>query len=193
MRKLMCTAMALATLSLYPLPFVFAQPRSEVPPRFADGSTTDTPDDSITIAIQLAPGWNMISNPVITANDSVPVLFPMCLGCPVWWPPPGYYVDSCKLPHGSGRWLKCPAGGTVSITGVHISVDSIPVAASWNIIGSLSDPVATFSVYSIPPNIIRSPFFGFSSRYTRVDTIRPGSAYWVKTSQAGWIVLSSAF
>ena len=192
MRRLMCIAMVLTTLSLCPLPCVFGQPRSEVPPRVADGSITDTPDDSITIIVQLTPGWNMVSNPVITVNDSVPVLFPTCLGCG-WWIPP--WTDNCRLSHGTGRWLKCPAGGTVSISGMSISVDSIPVAAAWNIIGSLSDPVATSSVYSIPPNIITSPFFGFSlgSGYTRVDTLRPGSAYWVKLNQAGRIVLSSGF
>lgn len=152
------------------------------------------PPDTITVTIQLAPGWNMVSNPVITANDSIPVLFPMCVGCGVWLPPPWYY-DDCRLPHGRGRWLKGPNGGTVSVTGVSITADTIPVATNWNIIGSLSYPVATSSVTSIPPNIIASRFFGYSTGigYTRVDTLRPGSSYWVKVNQAGGIVLSTSF
>jgi hypothetical protein len=190
MRKLMCAAMALAALSLYLSPCVFAQPRSEVLTGVANGPSTDTPDDSITVTIQLAPNWNMVSNPVITVNDSVQVLFPICLGCPV---PPPFYADSCRLPHGRGRWLKCPTGGTVSITGMSLHADTIVVATNWNIIGSISYPVAASSVTSIPPNIIRSRFFGFSSGYVPVDTLRPGSAYWVKTNQSGWIVLSAGF
>jgi len=171
---------------------VFAQARYKQTMRVTNESTANTGDDSITVNIQLAPGWNMVSNPVITANDSVPVLFPTCLGCPVW-PPWPIYVDSCRLPHGRGRWLKCPAGGTVSITGIPIALDSIPVAANWNIIGSLSYPVAASTVTSIPPSIIRFPFYGFlqGSGYIRVDTLRPGSSYWVKITQQGWIVLSA--
>jgi hypothetical protein len=162
---------------------VLAQPRTGIPL-----------GDTITVTIQLARGWNIVSNPVITANDSVPVLFPMCLAfCDVWPPPP--YIDSCLLHPGMGRWVKCPEGGTVHLTVISISVDIIPVAASWNFIGSLSYPIPTSSVSTIPPNIIVSVFWGFiwGIGYVRVDTLRPGSAYWVKTNQQGRIVLSTGF
>ncbi len=149
------------------------------------------PHDTMAVNVQITMGWNLVSNPVITANDSIPFLFPACIGCPLSPPFPPYF--NCRLPHGKGAWIKCPAGGVVTITGMSITADTIAVSRGWNLIGSISYPVATSSITSIPPGIIVSGFFGYVMGYMAAYTIQPGRGYWVKANQAGRIVISSDF
>ncbi len=152
--------------------------------------------DSIVVCAPRSYGWNMVSNPVLRApgTDSVwQVLCDARRWCFPFWPPGGGWAQSCIAQNGRGFWVKVlPPGSTACcIVGDAIAQDSIPVTNGWNLIGTISYPVAASSVYSIPSNIIVSGFFGFSSGYVRVDTLRPGLAYWVKSQQAGRLVLSS--
>lgn len=145
------------------------------------------PHDTIAVNVQVNRGWNLVSNPVITANDSVPKLFPICTGCGYWpSPSPGYDL-TCKLPHGKARWLNCPAGGTVTITGLSLSVDTIAVVTGWNGIGSISYPVDAATVVSVPPGIRVSAFFGLNNqtKYFFADSLFPGHGYWVKMNAPG--------
>lgn len=159
-----------------------------------NSSHTSTLPDSIEVCVYYNSGWNMASNPVIRApgTDSIWQVFcyptPSCFS--YYFMYGGGYVVSCIAENGRGFWIRHQNPTICCIGGEALARDSIPVAASWNLIGTISYPVAVSSIYSIPPNIIRTPFFGFSSRYTMVDTLRPGSAYWVKVNQAGRILLS---
>jgi hypothetical protein len=75
--------------------------------------------------------------------------------------------------------------------GIPVAVESLKVAAGWNMIGSISSPVPTSSVSQDPANIVISNYFTYESSYTAKDTIRPGRAYWVKVKQAGSLTLSN--
>ena len=150
---------------------------------------TNNPNDTIGVTVQLQPGWNIVSSPVLAESDSVPLLFPICLGCPLW-PPPPHYRDPCRLPPGAATWLKCPTGGVITIFGERIVRDTIRVLAGWNLIGSISAPIDTSSVVSIPADNRVSNFFGWRGYYEVSDTIQPGQGYWVKARSAGWLVLS---
>ena len=44
---------------------------------------------------------------------------------------------------------------------------------------------------SDPPGMITGSLFGYTGSYIIVDSINPGSAYWVKVSQDGSLILSS--
>jgi hypothetical protein len=63
------------------------------------------------------------------------------------------------------------------------------VQAGWNLVGSITYPVAASNVCSSPPHIIISPFWGYSLGYDPADTLKPGGGYWVKVSQNGTIRL----
>jgi len=97
------------------------------------------------------------------------------------------------MENGAGYWLKFPSATTVSMSGTSITLDTIPVNASWNMIGSVSYPVLTSTVTAVSPVTILSAFFGFSSGsgYSSEDTLKSGKAHWVKVSQAGQLVLQS--
>jgi hypothetical protein len=75
------------------------------------------------------------------------------------------------------------------VVGVPVALDSIPVVAGWNMIGSISSPVDTASVLSIPPGNRVSNFFGYNGSLSSVATLVPGKAYWVKVSAPGMLVL----
>ena len=68
---------------------------------------------------------------------------------------------------------------------------AIPIRKGWNLIGSHHLPVAVTDVISQPDSILGSFYQYTGGTYTLADSIRPGRAYWVKTSYAGTLTLIS--
>lgn len=135
----------------------------------------------------------MVSNPVIRppGTDSIWQVFCGHGTCFQGWPGGGYH-QQCTALNGMGLWIKVTGYPTTCcIDGGAITRDSIPVFAGWNLIGSISHPVAVSSITTAPPDIRVSEFFGYTSRYAKADTIQPGQGYWVKVAQAGRLVLTS--
>jgi pectate lyase-like protein/List-Bact-rpt repeat protein/type IX secretion system substrate protein len=133
-------------------------------------------------------GWNMISLPLRVADSRKNTLFPSAAS-----PAFSYnasYVAEESLRIMAGYWLKFPAPDTVEVTGTHLDPDTLAVDTGWNLIGSISNPVAVAAIATVPPGLVTSRFFGYADGYFTSDTIKPGSAYWVKVSQAGSLVLS---
>jgi hypothetical protein len=80
----------------------------------------------------------------------------------------------------------------VSATGFPVRLDSIPVAAGWNLIGSVSGAVPVAIVVTHPSGILESGFYDFGTEgYTPAAVIQPGRAYWVKATEAGTVYLLS--
>lgn len=157
------------------------------------------PTDSVVVCASYSTRWNFVSNPVLRApgTDScrqvfcniVPIGPCGCFTVPFGG---GYIQPGCNAENGRGYWVKS-LGGLCCITGGAITRDTIVVYAGWNPIGTISFPVAVSSVYTIPPGIASSSFFKYSQGYSVADTLRPGFGYWVKMSQPGLLVISSAF
>jgi len=147
---------------------------------------------NITVAVPLQAGWNLISNPVLLPDTLISVrqLFPNSLYDYAFKFLPGAgYSQTTILPKGPGFWAKFPNSAINYITGSRILRDSIPVSAGWNLIGSISTPVDTSSITTIPPGLRASNYFGYSAGYSPVAQIAPGQGYWVKASGAGYFVL----
>lgn len=130
----------------------------------------------------LGTDWQLVSLPVRTP-------------CP--WVLPnsfaydgGYRVADTLMP-GYGYWNKRTTPGAL-FAGEAIAHDTVALNQNWNIVGSLSTPLATGAISSTPGGIIQSAFFGFSGTgYTFADTLRPAHGYWVKLSQAGSLIMGS--
>jgi len=75
--------------------------------------------------------------------------------------------------------------------GLLIVNDTIQLQDGWNMIGSMSVPVPVNSFETFPSGILSSRFFGYMSGYDQVDTVYPGSAYWVKSSEPGVLILNT--
>ncbi|MFN0158129.1 MAG: FlgD immunoglobulin-like domain containing protein [Bacteroidota bacterium] len=144
------------------------------------------------VGVPLDAGWNIVSNPIVTANDSVLDLYPTAAFPYAFAYSPGTgYSQESRLQNGKGYWEKFPAGLTQTITGTQLTADTIPVVAGWNLIGALFSAVDTATITSTPPGIRQSPFFGFSGGYTADNTLEPGKGYWVKSSGTGSFIVTA--
>jgi aminopeptidase N len=133
--------------------------------------------------------WNLLSVPLDVQDWTAGVLFPTAVS-----PAYGYstgYSEQPSLAPGAGYWMKFADAETLDISGLPVDLDTIDVVEGWNIIGSISTPVSTSAIVTDPPGIVISGYFEFSGHYAASDVIRPGQAYWVKTSQAGKLVLGT--
>lgn len=148
------------------------------------------PGSQLTLSVAVDSLWNMVSVPVTLTNYTRTTVFPTSTSNAFAYQ--GGYILRDTLSNGPGYWLKFGAGQSVSLTGTSRQRDTIPVAEKWNLIGSISTPVATAGITTIPPGIIEGQFFGFSGGYTPASSIIPGKGYWVKVSQAGAIILRAS-
>lgn len=148
-------------------------------------------DSVLGVGVDYAGGWNMVSNPVLATNDSVKNLYPASVFPYAFIFVPGSgYQQRYTMPNGPGVWAKYPGIGTAKVPGNYIFADSIDVVAGWNMVGSISLPVDSGSVFTIPSGIRSTVFYGYNGGYgTGADTIFPGKGYWVKANAPGKIVL----
>ncbi len=142
------------------------------------------------LGIFVAKGWNPISLPLTVIDSCKNTIFPT--GVSRLFAYEGGYVQKDSLTCGLGYWMKFDSAQTVSVVGGPISKDTIDVLEGWNLIGSISSPVATANVVSDTTGMIASDFYGYRSGYFITDTIQPGRGYWIKVNQSGKLILSSS-
>jgi hypothetical protein len=145
------------------------------------------------VNFSLTAGWNMISNPVVSPNDSVRQLYPTSTFNYAFGFNPGVgYQQHYRLQNGLGYWGKFPAGPGQFICGGPLTLDTIDVSAGWNMIGSISIPIDTGAIVQIPPGTVTSKYFGYSLGYNEASSLTPGKGYWVKAGSTGKLVLSGS-
>jgi len=135
-------------------------------------------------------GWNAVSLALSVSDPRKSVVYPTSISDAFAFESGQGYVRRDTIENGKGYWLKFSSSENITITGVPLVNDTIPVSAGWNLIGSIAVPVSVSSITQIPPGIVQSPFYEYDGSYNPADTLYPGKAYWVKTNSAGTIVLS---
>jgi hypothetical protein len=156
-------------------------------------SDTLHPLSGFVLSVALRSGWNLLSNPVTTPSDSVRQLFPNSVFSYAFaFSQSAGYQQQYRLVNGAGYWGKFPFDHANNIAGDPRTVDSIAVLSGWNLIGSISSPVDTSTIVSVPSGIRQSNYFGYNNGYTADPVIIPGMGYWVKVSSNGWLILSSS-
>jgi len=136
-------------------------------------------------------GWNLLSVPVSAPDRRTTTLFPSAASS-AWDYVGSDYVSAETLQNGIGYWLRFNMDTTIFLNGATQSSDTIEVQEGWNLIGSISTPIAVSSIVSDPPSMVTSNFFTFTGTYSTVDTIVPARACWVKVLNAGELYVSSA-
>jgi hypothetical protein len=146
---------------------------------------------STTINLDVASMWNMVSVPVLISDYRKTAVFPTASSQAFSFQ--SGYINKDTLQKGMGYWLKFPSTQTVNIQGTSLMLDAINVNPLWNIVGTISYPILASAVTPIPPVAIQSFFYGFLplSGYYKADTLKPGSAYWVKVNQSGQLLLQT--
>jgi hypothetical protein len=131
-------------------------------------------------------GWNLVSIPVRTDSIyNLPSMFEFRKNG---------YIKADTMKRGIGYWSKLQAPDTVvAYHGQGVYADTIEVRAGWNLIGTISFPVAAPEATTIPPNIIVSDFYEYKGGYFISSILEPGKAYWVKVNQQGKLILRANY
>ncbi len=149
---------------------------------------------TVNINVSIATGWNMISNPVTNAvpGDSVRQIFPSSLNAYAFEYVPGVgYSQRFRMENRKGYWGKFPSATTNVITGTSLTRDTLNVVNGWNMVGSISNPVDTSTIISIPPGLRASNWFGYAAGYSPVTQLTPGKGFWIKANGAGKFVIAN--
>jgi tartrate-resistant acid phosphatase type 5 len=145
-----------------------------------------------TYTINVSAGWNLLSLPSKVPNNSVTQLFPTAISSAFVYSG-GTYQLTDTLTKGNGFWLKFSSADQVQIYGDSLYSDTIDVVTGWNMIGTVSKPVAIMDIQESTPGMVISDYFGYNldgmGSYTFVTTLLPGYGYWVKVNQNGKLIL----
>lgn len=144
--------------------------------------------NQVTRQYAVTSGWNMLSVPLVSADMRKSSLYPNASSAAFAFVQGQGYLPTDTLVNGAGYWVKFPGAGNITLTGSVITRDTIPVWAGWNLIGGISEVVDTSSIIQVPPGIIRSAYFGYNGSYVPGDSIRPGTACWVKCGSNGYLI-----
>jgi hypothetical protein len=145
---------------------------------------------AVAVHVVVRDRWNLVSNPLVVPDPRKDSLFPSSTSSAFAYE--GGYVAKETLLNGVGYWLKFASSTTVTLWGNLLTDDTIAVTTGWNLIGSISAPLAVGSITSIPGGIVTTGFYGYSGAYGTTDSLRPGRGYWVKAGQDGYLILSSS-
>ena len=151
---------------------------------------TTTPQ--VTKQYAISRSWNLLSIPLTIDDRRKSILFPSATSNAFSFSVATGYQEQDTLEYRLGYWLKFGSDQNISLMGLLRYEDTIDVEAGWNLIGSISFPIAASTITSIPPSIVASNFFRYDFGYVATDTLKPAKGYWVKSSQNGKLILSSS-
>ncbi len=144
------------------------------------------------ISISVSRHWNIVSLPLTMTDCRKTTMFSTAVSEAFAYIPGGGYVTRGTLEYGAGYWIRFDADQRITLSGAWRPKDTIEVEEGWNLIGSISAPIPVSTIGSTDAGMLTSPFFGYCGGYVSVDTLQPGSGYWVKCSREGALILSLA-
>ena len=135
-------------------------------------------------------GWNLVSVPLMVADYSVQALYANATS-PAY-PYNGGYTVAETLQNGLGYWIKYAGPQIVFMEGTNVETATVNVTEGWNLVGSITAPIAVVDITSSDPEMVLSqPFKYTGSSYRLVDTVQNGEGYWIKVSKNGDLYMSS--
>ena len=158
--------------------------RSSIPIKATSHNVGAYLPSSITInyfVLHLKRGWNMVSLPVVPANNSVSevlrdldyyVLY-------TWDASEKRYVKPDVWEPGVGYWILVLEDTNVTIFGTPIESVDLSLKKGWNIIGSIWNKA---SLSTGPDYAILGYAYTWDptgQRYVKDTTLNPGKAYWI--------------
>ncbi len=162
---------------------IFTHDGSNSPDTVAVASYGDSlPAGTVLVDPHFSAGWQMVSEPGKASEAACPPnLYPLFTF-------QGQYKLTNQMVPGMGYWHKVsqPAPRFVVEPAY---VETVQVSMRWNIVGSVSVPIAVTDIVTEPPGLKSSVFYGYSGgAYIIVDTLQPGHAYWLKVKGAGQLI-----
>ncbi|RCK73970.1 MAG: peptidase S8 and S53, subtilisin, kexin, sedolisin [Ignavibacteriae bacterium] len=143
------------------------------------------------VAANVNKGWNLVSVPVKRGDMRKVTIFPD--GSSRTYAFENGYIAKDTLENGKGYWLKYSTAMNIELSGTQILVDTFFLSPGWNLIGSISNPVALNQLIQVPENLIVSNLYAYGDGYLFADTILPGLAYWLKANSEGYLILDANY
>ena len=133
-------------------------------------------------------GWNMVSLPVVSSNNTPEAMFPDAVSNTLYQFD-GSYVAADQMTAGDGYWLNLNSGGPVTFEGGALDPMNVTLSDGWNLVGALSSE----TIIDDPDGlVISSAVFGFDGGYFQAEQLAAGKGYWVASSGAGSISLTTS-
>jgi len=135
--------------------------------------------------------WNMIGVPLDVDESSYQILFPESVVGTLFQFGQGYEsVDNFS--QGAGYWLRFYNEGQSTVEGYVISELVLDLMENWNLISGNATEISVTSI--IDPNeiIIPNTFYVYDEGYANAEILVPGSAYWMRTSESGTIIIPNS-
>ena len=142
------------------------------------------------IDIDNMSGWNLIGLPLDVENSSYLDLFPTAVQGSLYGFN-GTYTPESDLTPGTGYWLRFSDSGSTTITGSTISSLTVSLTQGWNLISGISEAVDVTSISDPDGIIVPGSLYGFTGTYEGASQLTPGQGYWLRTTAAGDITISS--
>lgn len=138
----------------------------------------------------LSAGWNLLSMPLTVDDARTGNVFPAAISQAYGFSNSLGYVLEDTLQNGAGYWLKFADVQGAVLTGQVRLTDTLAVVAGWNLLGSITEPIAVSSIQEVPSGLVLSPYYVFQGSYVPADTLEPAKGYWVKAGQNGVLILT---
>ena len=146
--------------------------------------------NGIAQSFAVAKGWNMVSIPIVPIDNRKEIVFNTAISSAFRYLNDSGYVVRDSIFHGIGYWLKYNNADRFELNGEWVNSDTIPVETGWNMIGSVSKPIAVNTIGTNPTDMVLSDYFGYDNSYYIADSIKPGKGFWVKTDRPGSLMLN---
>ena len=140
--------------------------------------------------ITLAENWNLVGLPANTAERGFQTLFPKAIDGTLFEFTGGSYQQTSELALATGYWVRLAAPDTVSLEGAPLDSLAIALESGWNMIAGGSSASALVNLSDPDGLLIPGTLFEFAGAYIPSDTLKPGSGYWVRTSDAGSVTVT---
>ena len=145
----------------------------------------------VTLDLTHNDDWNLIGLPLDVGDPNYATLFPDAIEGTLYEFDNGY-IQSSELSPGTGYWLRFDGAGSNAVTGQEISNLTLSLNSDWNMISGITGSVDVANIQDSDGIIIPGTVYGFDNGYAQADVIEPGNAYWLRTSEAGDVTLSSS-
>lgn len=142
------------------------------------------------ITVKVNRGWNLVSVPSIFENKSKNYIFPGSASKAFEYNGVEYLISDSLFP-GKGYWLKFNYPREYYFFRSPTLVDTFNVRPGWNMIGTIGKLISVDDIESYPSDNVISFIYGYRDGYKIIDTLVPGSGYWVKARDTGKIILNS--
>ncbi|MFZ1731172.1 MAG: LamG-like jellyroll fold domain-containing protein [Bacteroidota bacterium] len=142
------------------------------------------------VVIRYDAGWNLISLPLLPAQNSVSSIFPSTDGKAYEYIPSQGYIEVSALDFGKAYWVKFPTRDSIVVTGPMLNTLNYSAQdqfGGWNMMGVPSGSVSIAGIVQDPDGALLviygyDPAVGY---YTPLDgLLHPGRGYFAKVSTA---------